>query len=129
MTEIDDRVVSVRYIVDDVQAAVDFYTTHLGFTLRSAHLPAFADVMRGPLRLLLSGAASSGARATPADAATAGRNRIHLTVADLDAEIERLRGAGVGFRSEVVSGPGGRQILLADPAGNLVELFAPASAG
>jgi catechol 2,3-dioxygenase-like lactoylglutathione lyase family enzyme len=126
MTESDDRVVSVRYIVDDVQAAIDFYTTHLGFTLRSAHLPAFADVTRGPLRLLLSGPASSGARATPTDATTPGRNRIHLTVADLDAEIQRLRSAGLSFRSDVVAGPGGRQILLADPAGNLVELFTPA---
>ncbi len=127
MTEIDDSVVSVRYIVDDVQAAIDFYTSHLGFTLHTAHLPAFADVTRGPLRLLLSGSASSGARATPADAATAGRNRIHLTVDDLDAEIERLRDAGLSFRSDVVSGPGGRQILISDPAGNLVELFTPAS--
>jgi predicted enzyme related to lactoylglutathione lyase len=87
---------------------------------------AFADVVRGPLRLLLSGPASSGARVTPADAATPGRNRIHLVVDDLDAEIERLRGAGLPFRSEPISGPGGRQILLADPAGNLVELFQPA---
>ncbi|MGH9251738.1 MAG: VOC family protein [Acidimicrobiales bacterium] len=127
MTEIDDSMASVRYIVDDVQAAVDFYTTHLGFTLRTAHLPAFADVTRGPLRLLLSGSASSGARATPSDAATAGRNRIHLTVDDLDAEIERLRSAGLSFRSDVVAGPGGRQILLADPAGNLIELFTSSS--
>jgi catechol 2,3-dioxygenase-like lactoylglutathione lyase family enzyme len=127
MTEFDDHVASVRYIVDDVQAAVDFYTTHLGFTLRNAHLPAFADITRGPLRLLLSGSASSGARATPPDAAMAGRNRIHLIVEDLDAEIERLRSAGLSFRSDVVAGPGGRQILLADPAGNLVELFTPAS--
>lgn len=127
MTGTDDSMVSVRYIVDDVQAAVDFYTTHLGFTLHSAHLPAFADVTRGALRLLLSGSASSGARATPADAATAGRNRIHLTVDDLDAEIERLDRAGLSFRSDVVAGPGGRQILLADPAGNLVELFTPAT--
>jgi catechol 2,3-dioxygenase-like lactoylglutathione lyase family enzyme len=126
MTDQDEGVASVRYIVDDVQAAVDFYTEHLGFTLRSAHVPAFADVIRGPLRLLLSGPASSGARATPADAAAAGRNRVHLVVADLDAEIERLRSAGLSFRSEVVEGPGGRQILLADPAGNLVELFTPA---
>ena len=127
MTESDDNVASVRYIVDDVQAAIDFYTTHLGFTLRTAHLPAFADVIRGPLRLLLSGPASSGARATPSDAATTGRNRIHLIVDDLDAEIERLRRADLSFRSDVVTGPGGRQILLADPAGNLIELFAPAS--
>ena len=85
--------------------------------------PAFADVVRGPLRLLLSGPASSGARATPDDAATAGRNRIHLVVDDLDAAIERLRDAGLPFRSDVVTGPGGRQVLLADPDGNLVELF------
>jgi catechol 2,3-dioxygenase-like lactoylglutathione lyase family enzyme len=113
---------SVRYLVDDVQAAVDFYTTHLGFTVNT-QAPAFADVVRGPLRLLLSGPASSGARATPADYAAPGANRIHLILDDLDAEIERLRGAGVSFRSDVVAGPGGRQILLADPAGNLIELF------
>ncbi|MGW5749089.1 VOC family protein [Amycolatopsis sp. NPDC003861] len=117
---------SVRYVVDDVPAAIDFYTTHLGFTVRMSAAPAFADVVRGPLRLLLSGPASSGARATPADSAAAGRNRIHLIVADLDAEIARLADAGVTFRTDVVSGPGGRQILLADPAGNLVELFQPA---
>ena len=118
---------SVRYVVDDVPAAIGFYTTHLGFTVRMSAAPAFADVVRGPLRLLLSGPASSGARATPADASAAGRNRIHLVVEDLDAEIARLTAAGVAFRTEVVSGPGGRQILLADPAGNLVELFQPAS--
>ncbi|MEV4003563.1 VOC family protein [Actinomadura sp. NPDC049753] len=116
----------VRYLVDDVQAAVDFYTAHLGFTLNHDAAPAFADVVRGPLRLLLSGPASSGARATPADAAVAGGNRIHLTVDDLDAEISRLRRAGLTFRSDLVTGPGGRQILIADPAGNLVELFQPA---
>ena len=81
-------------------AAIDFYTTHLGFTLHMSAAPAFADVVRGPLRLLLSGPASSGARATPADAATAGRNRIHLIVDDLDAEIDRLRAAGLPFRSD-----------------------------
>jgi catechol 2,3-dioxygenase-like lactoylglutathione lyase family enzyme len=121
-----EQYASVRYVVDDVQAALDFYTTHLGFTVRMSAAPAFADVVRGPLRLLLSGPASSGARATPAESAVAGRNRIHLIVADLDAEIARLTGAGVAFRTEVVAGPGGRQILLADPAGNLVELFQPA---
>jgi catechol 2,3-dioxygenase-like lactoylglutathione lyase family enzyme len=117
-----DQYGNVRYLVDDVQAAVEFYTTHLGFTVNT-HAPAFADVVRGPLRLLLSGPASSGARATPAYATTPGPNRIHLIVDNLDAEIDRLRGAGVSFCSDEVSGPGGRQILLADPAGNLIELF------
>jgi catechol 2,3-dioxygenase-like lactoylglutathione lyase family enzyme len=120
MTTAPTEPASVRYLIDDVRAAVDFYTTHLGFTVAFA-APAFADVRRGPLRLLLSGPTSSGARATPQDAATAGRNRI-----DLDAEIDRLRTAGLTFRSDPVSGPGGRQILLADPAGNLIELFQPA---
>ncbi|HXT90879.1 MAG TPA: VOC family protein [Trebonia sp.] len=120
-----DQHASVRYLVDDVQAAVAFYTSHFGFTVNMSS-PAFADVVRGPLRLLLSGPASSGARATPADAAVPGRNRIHLIVDDLDAEIARLRGEGVSFRSDLVSGPGGRQILVTDPAGNLIELFQPA---
>jgi catechol 2,3-dioxygenase-like lactoylglutathione lyase family enzyme len=121
-----DQYASVRYLVTDVQAAVDFYTGHLGFVLNTSASPAFADVVRGPLRLLLSGPASSGARATPDDAATAGHNRIHLVVDDLDAEIVRLRGAGLPLRSDVITGPGGRQILLADPDGNLIELFQPA---
>jgi catechol 2,3-dioxygenase-like lactoylglutathione lyase family enzyme len=117
----------VRYLVDDVQAAIEFYTEHLGFQLNMSAAPAFADVVRGPLRLLLSGPASSGARATPSDANSPGRNRIHLIVDDLDTEIDRLRGSGLQFRSQLVSGPGGRQILLADPAGNLIELFQPAT--
>ena len=125
MTE-PDKYASVRYLVDDVQAAIDFYTTHLGFRVNTSAAPAFADVVRGPLRLLLSGPASSGARATPSDSATPGHNRIHLIVDDLDAEIDRLRGAGLSFRCELVAGPGGRQILIADPAGNLIELFQPA---
>ena len=126
MTTASTELASVRYIVDDVQAALDFYTTHLGFTV-AFQAPPFADVRCGPLRLLLSGPATSGARATPDDAATAGRNRIHLIVDDLDAEIDRLHTAGLSFRTEPVSGPGGRQILLADPAGNLIELFQPAA--
>lgn len=125
MTTAPTELASVRYIVDDVPAAREFYTTHLGFTVAFA-APPFADVRRGSLRLLLSGPATSGARATPDDAATAGRNRIHLIVDDLDAEIDRLRTAGLSFRGDPVSGPGGRQILLADPAGNLIELFQPA---
>jgi catechol 2,3-dioxygenase-like lactoylglutathione lyase family enzyme len=122
-----DTFASVRYIVDDVPAAIDFYTTHLGFELRSNPAPAFADVTHGPLRLLLSGPQSSGARATPPDAAGTGRNRIHLIVDDLKSEIDRLGAAGVVFRSELVTGPGGSQVLIADPAGNLVELFQPGS--
>ena len=101
--------------------------THLGFELLSHPAPPFADVVRGPLRLLLSGTASSGARATPEDSSSPGRNRIHLVVDDFDELVDRLRDAGLPFASEVVSGPGGRQILLTDPAGNLVELFEPAS--
>ena len=122
-----DELANVRYLVDDVQACVDFYTTHLGFTLRSSAAPAFADVVRGPLRLLLSGPASSAGRPMP-DGETpvaGGWNRIHLVVDDLDAEVARLHEAGVRFRNTVVTGPGGRQILLVDPAGNLVELFQP----
>jgi catechol 2,3-dioxygenase-like lactoylglutathione lyase family enzyme len=122
----NEQLASVRYIVDDVQAGIDFYTGHLGFTLLHSMAPAFADVARGPLRLLISGPASSGARATPKDASMAGRNRIHLVVDDLDAEVARLREAGLEFRSDVVAGPGGRQFLVADPAGNLIELFQPA---
>ncbi|MBW6433587.1 VOC family protein [Actinoplanes hulinensis] len=120
-----DQYATVRYLVDDVPAALDFYTTHLGFEVLTDRAPAFADVARGPLRLLLSGPASSGARATPEGSADPGRNRIHLVFEDLDAEISRLGEAGLSFVGDPVSGPGGRQILLRDPAGNLVELFQP----
>ncbi|AYE99164.1 glyoxalase [Mycobacterium paragordonae] len=128
VTDLDDSVVSVRYLVDDVAAAIDFYTTHLGFSVRSAHLPAFADVTRGNLRLLLAGPASSAGRPMPdgTKPGPGGWNRIHLIVSDVDAEAARLRAAGVRFRSDVISGPGGRQIVLDDPAGNPVELFTPA---
>ena len=120
--------VSVRYMVDDVEAAIDFYTTHLGFTVRMSAAPAFADVVRGSLRLLLSGPKSSAGRPMPDGAVPGpgGWNRIHLIVDDLAAEVDRLRAAGVTFRNDVVTGPGGQQILLKDPAGNVVELFQPA---
>lgn len=120
--------VHLRYIVGDVDAAVAWYTGHLGFTLLSSAAPAFADVQLGALRLLLSGPLSSAGRPMPDGSrpAPGGWNRLHLIVADLAAEVERLRAAGVAFRSEIVRGPGGAQILLQDPSGNLVELFQPA---
>ncbi|BCJ48206.1 glyoxalase [Actinoplanes ianthinogenes] len=125
-----DGTVHVRYLVDDVQSAIDFYTTHLGFTPDRVFLPAFADVRRGNLRLLLSGPDSSAGRPMPDGRRPqpGGWNRIHLLVDDIDTEVARLRDSGVAFRSEVVSGPGGRQIVLDDPAGNPVELFQPAGA-
>lgn len=124
-----EELVSVRYMVDDVQAAVDFYTTHLGFVLRFSAAPAFADVARDRLRLLLSGPKSSAGRPMPdgATPAPGGWNRIHLIVDDLVAEVDKLRSAGVPFRNDIVTGPGGSQILLQDPAGNVVELFQPAA--
>jgi catechol 2,3-dioxygenase-like lactoylglutathione lyase family enzyme len=123
-----DELVNVRYMVDDVQAAIDFYTKHLGFELRTSAAPAFADVTRGNLRLLLSGPASSAGRPMP-DGATPGPggwNRIHLIVADITSEVARLRDAGLRFRNDIVTGPGGSQILLEDPSGNVIELFQPA---
>ncbi len=120
--------VSVRYMVEDVGVAIGFYTGHLGFTLRMDATPAFADVVRGRLRLLLSGPLSSAGRPMPDGAVPSpgGWNRIHLIVDDLDAEVARIRAAGLTFRNDVVEGPGGRQILLEDPSGNVVELFQPA---
>jgi catechol 2,3-dioxygenase-like lactoylglutathione lyase family enzyme len=119
-----DETVNVRYMVDDVAAAVAFYTTHLGFTEQMSS-PAFADVRRGSLRLLLSGPLSSAGRPMPdgAQPAPGGWNRIHLIFDDLSSEIDRLRNEGVPFRNDVVIGPGGSQILIEDPSGNLVELF------
>jgi catechol 2,3-dioxygenase-like lactoylglutathione lyase family enzyme len=124
------EMVNVRYMVDDVQAAVDFYTGHLGFALRSTAAPAFADVSRGNLRLLLAGPASSAGRPMPdgRQPGPGGWNRIHFIVEDIAAEVERLRSAGLTFRNDIVSGPGGQQILLDDPAGNPIELFQPAGA-
>lgn len=119
---------SVRYLIDDVERAIDFYTTHLGFTLGRNASPAFAEVLRGPLRLLLSGPTSSGARPLPdgTTPAPGGWNRIHLIVDDISHDVERLRAAGLNFRSDIISGPGGQQVLLQDPSGNLIELFQPA---
>ena len=120
--------VNVRYMVDDIEAAVGWYVRHLGFTVASKQGPAFADIRRGSLRLLISGPTSSagrpmsdGERPVPG-----GWNRIHLIVEDLPSEVARLRTAGVRFRNEIVTGPGGSQVLIVDPAGNLVELFQPA---
>ncbi len=123
-----DTTVHVRYLVNDVQAAIDFYTTHLGFSLNTAYLPAFANVQRGNLRLLLSGPASSAGRPMPDGRVPGpgGWNRIHLIVTDIDEAVSQLRTAGLTFRSDIVKGPGGRQIVLDDPAGNAVELFQPA---
>jgi catechol 2,3-dioxygenase-like lactoylglutathione lyase family enzyme len=123
-----ETTVNVRYMVNDVQTAIDWYTKHLGFSLLSNQAPAFADVRRGSLRLLLSGPASSAGRPMPdgEQPRPGGWNRIHLIVDDLPAEVTRLRGAGVRFRNDIVTGPGGSQILLIDPSGNLVELFQPA---
>jgi catechol 2,3-dioxygenase-like lactoylglutathione lyase family enzyme len=125
---VSDPLVNVRYMVDDVESAVDFYTNNFGFTVRTSAAPAFADVVRGNLRLLLSGPKSSAGRPMP-DGRTphaGGWNRIHFIVDDIGAEVDKLRSAGVTFRNDIISGPGGRQILLEDPAGNPIELFQPA---
>ena len=123
-----DDLVSVRYMVDDVDASIDFYTKHLGFELLSSAPPAFADVKRGNLRLLLAGPKSSAGRPMPDGRLPepGGWNRIHFVVDDIGAEVDRLRAAGLSFRNEILSGPGGRQILLDDPSGNPIELFQPA---
>jgi len=120
--------VSVRYMVDNVEEAVGFYVKYLDFEVL-ANFPAFADVVRGPLRLLLSGPTSSAARPMP-DGATPGPggwNRIHLIVANIENEVSRLRKAGAPFRNEILEGPRGKQILLQDPSGNVIELFEPAA--
>jgi catechol 2,3-dioxygenase-like lactoylglutathione lyase family enzyme len=120
--------VSVRYMVDDVEAAIAFYTKHLGFALRMSAAPAFADVTRGQLRLLLSGPTSSAGGPMPDGTVPSpgGWNRIHLIVSDIAADVDKLRAEGLTFRNDIVTGPGGQQILLEDPSGNVIELFQPA---
>jgi catechol 2,3-dioxygenase-like lactoylglutathione lyase family enzyme len=125
----NNEVVNVRYMVDDVDESIAFYTKYLGFELLTSASPAFADVKRGNLRLLLAGPQSSAGRPMP-DGRTPGPggwNRIHFIVDDIDAEVARLRDAGSTFRNDIVTGPGGKQILLEDPSGNVVELFQPAA--
>jgi catechol 2,3-dioxygenase-like lactoylglutathione lyase family enzyme len=124
------EMVSVRYMVDDVAQAVDFYTTQLGFTVLHAYPPAFADVARGNLRLLLAGPASSAGRPMPdgEKPGPGGWNRIHFIVDDIEAEVARLKGAGARFRNDILDGAGGKQILLLDPSGNVIELFQFAAA-
>lgn len=122
---------SIRYLVTDVDASVAFYTATLGFVLGTDARPAFAEVVRGPLRLLLSGPGSTAGRPAPDGRSPepGGWNRLQLVVDDLAAEVARLQAAGAVFRTDPVSGPGGRQVLLEDPSGNLVELFQPARSG
>lgn len=123
-----NETVNVRYMVDDVDAAVDFYTRHFGFEVLSNAAPAFADIRRGALRLLLSGPRSSAGRPMPdgRTPAPGGWNRIHFIVDDINAEVTRLRREGVAFRNDVIRGPGGSQTVLDDPSGNPIELFQPA---
>ena len=127
MTELSEMV-HVRYMVDDVDAATAFYTKLFGFEVLTSFAPAFADVKRGNLRLLLSGPTSSAGRpmADGAKPGPGGWNRIHLHVEDIEAEVTRLRNAGARFRNDIVAGPGGKQVLVQDPSGNFVELFQPA---
>jgi catechol 2,3-dioxygenase-like lactoylglutathione lyase family enzyme len=126
---VSEEIANVRYMVDDVDAAIVFYTTYFGFTLLSSTAPAFADVKRGSLRLLLSGPESSAGRPMPdgRKPEPGGWNRIHFVVKDIAAEVEQLRRAGVRFRNDIITGPGGSQVLLEDPAGNPIELFQPAA--
>ena len=125
----EDQIVSVRYMVDDVERARDFYVGMFGFEVGLDAPPAFAEVTRGNLRLLLAGPKSSAGRPMPDGRrpGPGGWNRLHFVVDDIEGEVERLREAGATFRNEIISGPGGRQILLDDPSGNPIELFQPAS--
>ena len=124
-----NAIVSVRYMVNDVSEALAFYTKLLNFQVLTSFPPAFADVAHGNLRLLLSGPASSAGRPMPdgAKPGPGGWNRIHLIVEDIEAEVARLRAAGAAFRNDILTGPGGKQVLLQDPSGNMIELFQPAA--
>ena len=124
-----DDTVNVRYMVDDVDKAIAFYTEQLEFELLTSAAPAFADVKRGNLRLLLAGPKSSAGRPMPdgRQPGPGGWNRIHFVVDDIESEVARLRDGGATFRNDIVMGPGGKQILLEDPSGNVVELFQPAA--
>jgi catechol 2,3-dioxygenase-like lactoylglutathione lyase family enzyme len=126
----NNGLVSVRYMVRDVAEAIDFYTNWFGFELGQNASPAFAEVVRGRLRLLLAGPKSSAGRPMPdgRKPEPGGWNRIHFVVDDIDREVERLRPSGVTFRNDIISGPGGKQVLLEDPSGNPIELFQPADA-
>ena len=123
-----DEQVSVRYMVSDVAKALEFYTKHLGFTVETEFPPAFGSVSRGNRRLLLAGPQSSAGRPLPDGAVPGpgGWNRLHFIVDDIQAEVARLKSEGCEFRNEILSGPGGSQILLLDPSGNVIELFQPA---
>jgi catechol 2,3-dioxygenase-like lactoylglutathione lyase family enzyme len=123
-----NEIVNVRYMVNDVDESIAFYTKFLGFHILTNFAPAFADVQRGNLRLLLAGPTSSAGRPMPDGTIPepGGWNRIHLIVDDIDSEVAQLRDAGAEFRNDIVEGPGGKQILLQDPSGNVVELFQPA---
>jgi catechol 2,3-dioxygenase-like lactoylglutathione lyase family enzyme len=124
-----DDTINVRYMVDDVDEAVAFYTKFLDFETLTSAAPAFADVKRGNLRLLLAGPMSSAGRpmADGTKPGPGGWNRIHFLVDNIDEEVARLRDAGARFRNDIIEGPGGKQILLQDPSGNIVELFQPAA--
>jgi catechol 2,3-dioxygenase-like lactoylglutathione lyase family enzyme len=124
-----NTMVSVRYMVDDVAESLDFYTKVLDFEVLNDFSPAFADVARGKLRLLLSGPTSSAGRPMPdgEKPGPGGWNRIHLIVDDIAAEADRLREAGTPFRNDIIEGPGGQQVLVLDPSGNVIELFQPAA--
>jgi catechol 2,3-dioxygenase-like lactoylglutathione lyase family enzyme len=125
----NDDIVNVRYMVDNVDDAIAFYTKQLGFEVLTSAPPAFADVKRGNLRLLLAGPESSAGRPMPdgRKPGPGGWNRIHFIVDDIEAEVDRLRQEGATFRNDIIAGPGGKQILLEDPSGNVVELFQPAA--